>query len=244
MDTRPGQSVSIVMPAYNEELNIENTVRRCLAALESNNLEGEIVVTNDGSKDSTGKILEQLKKEIPQLVVLHHTTNTGYGGALKDAIKHSTKDLVVSIDSDGQFDIFELPILLKKLSDGYDAVAGCREKKKDTLFRVVADRGLNWIVWLLFGLRFKDNNSAYKLYKGELIRGLTIESRGYQTPTEILIKLETLGCKIGEVKISHLAREQGRSSLKALQTILEMLSFLSYLKLKIILYNRKIITQL
>lgn len=233
--------VSIVMPAYNEEKNIEETVRRCAKVLKESNLEGEIVVTNDGSKDRTGEVLANLQKSVPELKVVTHVKNTGYGGALRDAILGSSGDAVATIDSDGQFDIAELPMLMSKFGQGYDALTGYRKKKKDSLFRVVADRGLNLIVRTMFGIGLRDTNCAFKVFKGDVIRTLNIESWGYQTPTEITLKLHTLGFKVGEEGVSHLPREKGASALHPVKTIIETLLFLIYLRLKITLYRRRVL---
>ncbi len=233
--------VSIVMPAYNEEKNIEATVQRCVKVLKEANFNGEIVVTNDGSKDRTGEVLANLQKSIPQLRVVTHVKNTGYGGALRDAILGSAGAAVATIDSDGQFDIAELPMLMKKFEQGYDVLTGYRKKKKDSLFRVVADRGLNLIVRTMFGVNLRDTNCAFKIFKGDVIRTLNIESWGYQTPTEITLKLHTLGFKVGEEGVSHLPREKGASALHPYKTIVETMLFLIYLRLKITLYRRRVL---
>ena len=151
---------------------------------------------------------------------------------------------MVTIDSDGQFDILELPLLYEEIKKGYDLVTGYRKKKKDSAFRVFADRCLNLIIRLLYRLKLKDTNCAFKIFKGGIIRDLNIESMGFSTPTEILIKLQTAGYRIGEVGITHTFREKGASSLSSLKTSVHMMLFLIYLKLKQKLYTRKIIQEI
>lgn len=236
--------VSIVMPAYNEEANIEKTVRSCAAALGSTGLSGEIVVVNDGSRDRTLELLKGLELEILNLKVVNHTRNLGYGAALKTAVSESKGEYVVTIDSDGQFDIGELPLFFQPGLNGTGVVTGYRKKKNDTLFRVVANRGLNSLISMLFRVRFNDINCAYRLYRGEHLRSINIESRGYQAPSEIMIKLSRLGCSAKEVGVSHLPREGGQSALRPLRTIAQMTAFLIYLKLKTVLYNKGIINSL
>ena len=136
------KEVSIVMPAYNEEKNIEDTIRKCSRVLESEKLNGEIVVVEDGSKDSTKEVLENLKKDIPYLRVIIHETNLGYGKAVSDGIKAARGVYIVTLDSDGQFDINELPLFLEKIKEGYNMVTGYRLRKKDTFTKVLAIGGV------------------------------------------------------------------------------------------------------
>lgn len=236
--------ISVVMPAFNEEANIEKTVRACAAALSSAGVSAEIVVVNDGSRDRTIEVLRALEGEIPYLVVVNHPKNLGYGAALKTAIGASRGESIVTIDSDGQFDIGELPVFLEHWHDGAAVVSGYRKKKNDTLFRVFANRGLNSLISILFRVRFNDINCAFRLYRGDSLRSINIESRGYQAPSEIMIKLSRLGCAVKEVGVSHLAREGGQSALRPLRTIAQMTAFLVYLKLKTVLYNKGILNSL
>ena len=99
---------SIAAPAFNEEDNIENTVREWNTFIENNKINAEIVITNDGSKDRTKIILDQLKLEYPNLKIIHFETNVGYGRALLSSIQNSNGKFILTIDSDGQFDISDL----------------------------------------------------------------------------------------------------------------------------------------
>lgn len=237
--------LSVVAPVFNEEENIEEVLRYWNKVLDSAGFSSEIVVTNDGSKDKTGDILENLKKDMPRLKVISHETNGGYGRALSSSISNSTGEWVITLDSDGQFDLKEYKLLLDKAqSDNLDGVTGFRKKKQDTFIRVFADRVLNRIVKLMFKVQFRDTNCALKLVKGKLIRNINLEARGYPTPTEIVIKLSVLGAKLGEIGITHLEREGGLSKLKPFATGMNFLRFLIYLKTKINLYNKKILHKL
>lgn len=235
---------SIVMPAFNEEGNIETTVRQCFAALERNGYSGEVVVTDDGSRDHTGEILQTLQAEFPRLRVVRHIVNTGYGEALYDAILAADGEYIVTIDSDGQFDIFELPSLVAEREKGFAVVTGFRHKKRDSLVRVAADRILNLIIRLFFGLQVRDSNCALKLIPRETLQRIRIEARGYPAPTEILVKLKVLGCTIGQTGITHWPRTLGMSALHPVRTGWNMLRFLLYLRIKIGLFRKKIIQHL
>jgi glycosyltransferase involved in cell wall biosynthesis len=250
--------VSFAMPAYNEADNIERTVGECLDAFNSAGIEsaplqggsgekrwGEIVVTNDCSEDATGEILARLQESNPNIVIVTHLErNQGYGRALSDAIAATRGEWVATIDSDGQFDPADLPELLKHAVEGIDCVAGYRRRKKDSVVRVIADRGLNLIVRIMFGIRHRDTNCAFKLIRGDVIRGLSIETNGFQTPTEIILKLNAMGYRMSECGVSHRIRGEGKSKLKVLKTSIDFLKSLFYLRTKTNLYKRGLLEKL
>jgi glycosyltransferase involved in cell wall biosynthesis len=234
--------LSVVAPVFNEEENIEDVLRYWNEVLDNAGFTSEIVLTNDGSKDKTAEILADLRKEMSRLKVITHETNGGYGRALSTSIKNSSGEWVATIDSDGQFDLKEYKILLDKAqTENLDGVTGFRKKKQDTFIRVYGDRVLNKIVRLMFNVQFKDTNCALKLLKGNLIRSINLEAKGYPTPTEIIIKSSVLGAKLGESGITHAEREGGLSKLNPVATGINFLRFLFYLKMKIGLYNKKIL---
>lgn len=238
-------AISVVAPVFNEMEGIEKVVRYWSGYLSTLQKPCEIVVANDGSTDGTLEILQKLMREIPIFRFETYTPNRGYGYALKTAIRASKGELVVMLDSDGQFDLADLPVLLKAYEEKKcDFVTGYRMKKNDSLMRVVADRGLNLIVRTMFRVDFRDTNCAMKLVRGDLARSLNIEARGYPTPTEITVKLFTLGAKSAEVGVHHLEREAGQSKLKFVRTTVNMWRFLWYLRRKVKLYRTGILQTL
>lgn len=237
--------LSVTAPVFNEQANIEQVLLYWNEVLDAVELPSEIVLTNDGSTDNTPQILARVRDAIPRLAVVTHESNHGYGKALTDAIQHSRGQWVVTIDSDGQFDLKDcIPLLRMALSDNLDGVTGYRNKKKDTYFRVFADRALNWIVRAFFGVKFRDTNCALKVIKGDFLRQINIEARGYPAPTELCIKLTRLGAKLGEAGVSHAERAGGMSKLRPFQTSVNFLKFLTYLRFKIYLYNQKVLHNL
>lgn len=254
--------ISFTMPAWNEEDNIERTVAECRDAFTASGIGnqpfavpangskwGEIVVTNDCSSDRTPEILSNLQETMPNLVIVTHLErNQGYGRALSDAIAASRGKWVATIDSDGQFFPGDLPNMLRMIEGStageIDCVAGYRVKKKDSFVRVFADRGLNMVVRILFGITHRDTNCAFKLIRGEIIRGLAIETNGFQTPTEIVLKLNALGHPMIECGVTHRVREEGKSKLKVIKTSMDFFRFLFYLRGKIKLYKRGILARL
>jgi glycosyltransferase involved in cell wall biosynthesis len=241
-ESRP--RLSVAAPCYNEAEGIEAVVAEWDAALATMPEPSEIVLCNDGSTDDTGAVLDRLRPRFPRLRVVHNATNGGYGRALSCAIAATRGDYVVTIDSDGQFDLADAFRLLEELErGGYDAVTGWRMGKKDSAFRVLADRGMNLIVRALFGARLRDTNCAIKVVKGDLLRGLRLEARGYPTPTEICLRLAARGARLGERGVTHRERAAGMSKLHPFRTAWSFLRFLLYLRSKLKLHRAGIIVE-
>lgn len=234
--------VSVVAPCFNEEEGIEAVVRGWDALLARQPFASEIVLGNDGSTDGTAAILARLQDELPRLQVETLAVNGGYGRALSAAIGGSRGAIVVTIDSDGQFDLADGLELVQRLEDtGLDCITGYRAHKADSPLRVVADRGLNQLVRRMFGLDLIDTNCALKAGRGEVLRGLKIEARGYPTPTEICVRLDALGASLGEAEVSHHERTAGTSKLRPFATAWAMGRFLVYLRARLSLYKARII---
>jgi dolichol-phosphate mannosyltransferase len=223
--------LSVAAPCYDEARSIKRVVCEWDAVLSALPFDSEIVICNDGSMDGTGAVLASLELLYPRLRVVSHPENRGYGAALASAIARTSGDLVCTIDSDGQFDLADVGALLVRLeSDGLACVTGYRREKKDSLLKVGADRCLNLVVRSLFGLDLRDTNCALKLVRGELLRGLALEAKGFASPTEICARLAASDHQLGEVEVSHRERLRGRSAVGLLSTGLSMLGFLLRLR--------------
>jgi dolichol-phosphate mannosyltransferase len=238
--------LSLCAPAYNEAESIEAVVREWAAIIERDGLDAEMVIGNDGSTDRTGEILACLQKEFPNLVVVSHEKNGGYGRALRSAMAEARGEYILTLDSDGQFDAGEWKQLYERLqAENLDLVTGYRHAKQASFLHVYADRGLNGLIRLMFGLRLRDTNCALKLFRGEVGRALAAsgEAMGYPTPTEFLVKAQLMGYRAGEVQITHRERAGGATKLKALQTSLAMFQFLLYLRWKQQLFRARILAK-
>jgi len=236
--------ISAVMPAYNEADTIEKTVEYCFKVLAEYTGEAEVVVANDGSRDATGEILGRLQEKYANLVVETHHPNEGYGAALARAVAASTGDVVVTIDSDGQFDIADIGEMLAMYDDKVHMITGYRRRKKDSFLKVVADRIMNRLIRWMFSVSYRDTNCALKLMNGSMIRGMALEAKGFQLPTEMVIKAHALGFRVLESPVNHFPREGGQSSLAPFRTAWKMLTFLCYLRRKIRLYQNGVLRSL
>lgn len=204
-------SLSAVLPAHNEEAVIASTVNDVLETLASWMPDFEVIVVNDGSHDRTGAILDDIAATNPHLKVIHHPVNQGYGAALVSGFEACCKDLVFFMDADGQFNIHDLQRFFPLLEE-YDAVLGYRIKRQDTWMRKANALGWKFLVRLIFGVRVRDVDCAFKLYNGNFFREHRLETRGAMINTEILYKLARAGYTYTEIGVHHLPRKAGKAT--------------------------------
>lgn len=204
-------SLSVCMPAYNEEANLPGMVADVVAVMQPRFADFEIVITNDGSKDRTGEVLEELALRYPQLRPVHHEVNRGYGAAVFTALSHASMDVIFFTDSDRQFKLEEVDRLLAKLPEA-DIVVGYRSPRRDPFLRVLFGHGWSSLVTLLFGYTARDIDCAFKLLRRRTFEQVapTILSRGATFSAEWLVLSNRVGhCRIVEVPVSHLPRIAG-----------------------------------
>jgi len=205
------QSLSVVLPAYNEEALIESTIHDVIARLSEWELEFEVVVVNDGSSDRTGEILDALAASDSRIRPITHSVNRGYGAALVTGFASAANDLVFFMDSDGQFEISELASFLP-LMGRYDAVWGYRIDRKDTWMRRLNAWGWKQLVRLFLGASVRDVDCAFKLFRAEFFRAHRLECGGAMINAELLYKLRRDGNAIVEVGVRHFERKAGRAT--------------------------------
>jgi glycosyltransferase involved in cell wall biosynthesis len=196
------------MPAYNEEANIEPQVLDVIAALRPLSDDFEVIVVNDGSRDRTGAIVSELAAAHPQVRLVEHPSNQGYGAALYSGFTSATKDLVFLTDSDRQFDLDDLRRLLPLL-DRADIVAGYRAPRRDPFMRVLNGIGWSTLVTLFFGYTARDIDCAFKLFRREILQKIHLQSRGATFSAEFLVRAKRAGFRIIELGVKHRPRRAG-----------------------------------
>jgi glycosyltransferase involved in cell wall biosynthesis len=200
---------------FNEEENAAESVRRALAVLPGLVETFEILLVNDGSRDRTGAIADELAARDPRVRAVHHAENRGYGAALKSGLSAARHELVFFTDGDLQFDLGELALLLAALDEngGADVVAGYRLDRKDPV-----GRRLNGVLWtglvrLVLGLRIRDVNCAFKLFRrSALARIAPLEAEGAMLSAELMTKLQRSGARLREVGVHHYPRPRGQQT--------------------------------
>ncbi len=204
-------SISVFFPCYNEQENVGRTTEKAIVVLEKLNADFEVIIVDDGSSDDTGRIAAELADRDDRVKVVHHPRNLGYGAALQSGFEAATKELVFYTDGDGQFDIGEMPPLLELIAQ-YDIVSAYRLNRQDSIIRRI--NGWCWtkLVCLLFGLKVRDIDCAFKLYKREIFDNIELSSTGALIDTEILARAARKGYRITQKGVHHYPRTAGEQS--------------------------------
>ncbi|UCE49696.1 MAG: glycosyltransferase family 2 protein [Phycisphaerales bacterium] len=225
-------SISVFFPCYNEQENVRQTTEKAIMVLEKLDTDFEVIIVDDGSSDDTGRIADEIAGRDDRVKVVHHRRNLGYGAALQSGFNAATKELVFYTDGDGQFDISEMPPLLE-LIDKYDIVSCYRLNRRDSVVRKV--NGWCWtkLVCLLFGLKIRDIDCAFKLYKRQIFDNIKLSSTGALIDTEILARATRKGYSIVQKPVHHYPRKAGEQSGANLRVILRAFRELLQLQRKI-----------
>ncbi len=202
--------VSIVLPAYNEEQNIEQAVAEATAAAERLFAEHEIIIVDDGSRDGTKSVAKGLTARDPRVRLISHGRNRGYGEALRTGFLSSRLDFVFFTDADLQFDMTEIERLLP-YAGTVDVVAGYRVNRQDPLSRRLMAYGWNLFMRVLFYVPVRDIDCAFKLLDRRALDEVDIESVGAMVNTELMVKLGRAGASVVEVGVHHRPRRAGQA---------------------------------
>ncbi len=214
MQPRPSYfpvSLSVVLPAYNEEAVIATTVARVFQALSRLVADFEILVVNDGSKDRTGAIVAAMAAQQPRVRLITHQVNQGAGAALVSGFMRATKAYTFYMDSDGQFDIYDLARLLPYVGE-YDGVFGYRFNRHDLWIRKFNGWCWNQVVRFVFNVRVRDIDCAFKIFRTDYFRQVAFEAHGALLLTEVVYKFARAGYSYTEVPVRHLPRAGGQAT--------------------------------
>jgi putative flippase GtrA len=220
------RNLSVILPAYNEEALIADTISHVMSVLNSWMQDFEVIVVNDGSKDRTGEIVAALADYDERIRPINHPVNKGYGAALVTGFESVTKELAFFMDSDGQFDIRDLARFFPLIEE-YGAVLGYRIARQDTWMRKLNAWGWKKLVGFIFRVHVRDIDCAFKLFRADFFRTNRLETRGAMINAEILYKLARAGYTHTQVGVQHLPRLAGKATgakpaviLRALQELL------------------------
>lgn len=208
--------LSIVIPVHNEEGNIQSLhkeIKKTFPLLKNKSISDyEVIFINDGSTDSTQEILESLKKkEKNKLKIIQFRKNFGQTAALKAGFELARGDFIVTMDGDLQNDPSDIPKLIDKLNEGYDAVSGWRHKRQDPLTKKISSKIMNSLRKTLIGDNLNDYGCSLKIYKKECVKDLQLSGELHRYITAYL---HIKGYKIGEIKVNHRPRKAGKTKYK------------------------------
>jgi glycosyltransferase involved in cell wall biosynthesis len=216
------QSLSLVMPMYNEIENIERAIDEARRMAEEAIPDFEIVVVDDASTDGSGALVDRLARVDPRVRVIHHPQNRKLGGALRTGFAAATKEWVLYTDSDLPIDMADAQRAFP-LADEADIVIGYRISRHEGWKREVMSWVYNRLIRALFGLRVRDVNFAFKLFRRGVLGAIRLESEGSFIDAEFLIEACRAGFTLREVGMPYYARQAGVSTLAGPRVVLRIL---------------------
>jgi len=209
--TRSTPALSLVFPAFNEAENLPALIESAISIGEGLDLDFEIVIVDDGSRDASADVVEAVRNGEPRIRLIRHESNRGYGAALRAGLREARGKLVFFSDADLQFDLDELTTLLHHAGE-FDIVAGYRQPRRDPWGRRLLATGWGWLVDTLFDIQVRDIDCAFKIFRRHVIEAIPIESVGAFVNTEILIRARQKNFRIHQVPVTHRRRRFGRQS--------------------------------
>jgi glycosyltransferase involved in cell wall biosynthesis len=203
--------LSVFFPAYNDSGTIASLVITALQSARRLTPDCEIIIVNDGSADSTAQIADELARTYPEVRVVHHEHNRGYGGALRSGFAAATRELVFYTDGDAQYDPAEMALLWARFDEHVDLVNGYKISRSDPLHRIIIGRIYHHTVKMLFGLKVRDVDCDFRLMRRSIFDRVTLEKNSGVICLEMMKKIQDAGFRIAEVPVHHYHRAFGRS---------------------------------
>jgi glycosyltransferase involved in cell wall biosynthesis len=229
LSTRP--EVSVVVPMHNEEDSVRPLYDAIVATLDPTGLTFEILLVDDGSRDTTVSRASAIAADDPRIAIIVFQRNFGQTAAMRAGIEYARGRYLVTMDGDLQNDPADIPMMLEKLHDGYDLVVGWRVKRKDkALSRKLPSKVANWLIGKVTGLPIRDNGCSLKVYRAEVIKAVPLYSDMHRFIPAMTIPM---GARIAQVGVRHHARQFGESKY-GLSRIFKVL--LDLLSIKALLY--------
>jgi glycosyltransferase involved in cell wall biosynthesis len=208
----PAPGLSVFFPAYNDSGTIASMVVSALLAARKLTADHEVIVVNDGSRDLTPQILDELARMYPREVrIVHHPQNRGYGGALRSGFAAASKEYVFYTDGDAQYDPSEMALLWARMSDDVDLVNGYKISRSDPAHRLLIGRLYHHTVKLLFGLTVRDVDCDFRLMRRAIFERVTLTKNSGVICLEMMKKITDAGFRIAEVPVHHYHRAYGKS---------------------------------
>jgi glycosyltransferase involved in cell wall biosynthesis len=235
--------LSVVFPAYNDAGTIPSMVIGARLAARRLADDYEIIVVNDGSRDHTADVLAELESVFPELRVIHHPVNRGYGGALRSGFQAATKDLIFYTDGDAQYDPREMERLFAVWEESSDFVNGSKIGRSDPLHRAIIGRIYHWFVRVSFGLRLSDVDCDFRLFRRRIFEKVELTKSSGVICVELMKKVQDNGFRVQEVPVHHFHRVYGRSQFFNFPRVAKTLLDLARLWFDLVVYKVHLTTE-
>ncbi len=217
--------LSVVIPIYNEQDNIEQLYRDLKQVLEGLAKSYEIVAVDDGSTDSSFEVLRELHRGDDLLKVVRLRRNFGQAAAFAAGFDRAVGEIIVSMDADLQFDPADISKLLDKISEGFDIVSGWRADRREAfLTRRLPSMAANWLISRITGVELHDSGCSLKAYRSEVIRNVRLYGELHRF---IPALASSIGVHLAEVPVSHYPRRHGKSKYDLSRTLTVILDLLT-----------------
>jgi len=201
--------ISIVIPVYNECESINFLINEIINVMVKNSFEFEIIVINDGSKDSTSKVLDDLFLEIKELVIVNLRKNYGQTAAMAAGFDVASGEVIITLDGDLQNDPNDIPRLIEHMNKGYDLICGWRIRRKDRLInRRIPSKIANKLIGNVTGIHLHDYGCSLKAFKKDILKDIKLYGELHRF-LPVLANIE--GAKIKEIQVNHRKRKFGES---------------------------------
>ncbi|MFH1798738.1 MAG: glycosyltransferase family 2 protein [Candidatus Omnitrophota bacterium] len=224
-------SVSFVLPMFNEQDNIENTIKAVRSLAKELTDDYEIVVSDDASQDMSADIVEELAKKDKDIKLVRLNRNTKFGGAFAKGFKAASKDVIVYMDSDMPVKLEDVKASFPLIRE-FDIVTGySKVKKGDTLKRKIISSVYNFMVQTVFGLSIKDINSGYKIVRKSLVDDIKFISHSPFVDVELFLQAKRKKCKVYQFPLIFISRSGGKSYIAGMPTIIA--TFIDMFKVKL-----------
>ena len=205
------RGLTVFFPAFNDSGTIASLVIAAVQTASRLTPDFEVLVINDGSADPTPELADELARLYPQVRVIHHPSNRGYGGALRSGFAEATRELVFYTDGDAQYDPREMALLWDRFDEDVDLVNGYKISRSDPLHRVVIGRVYHHAVKLLFGLRVRDVDCDFRMMRRSIFDRVRLEKSSGVICLEMMKKIQDAGFRIAEVPVHRYHRAHGKS---------------------------------
>jgi glycosyltransferase involved in cell wall biosynthesis len=203
--------LSVVLPCFNEEANVSQAVRQALEAARLVSARYEVIVVDDGSSDETAQLAAKLAGIDPDVRLVVHPENCGYGTALRSGIEAARMPWVLLTDADLQFDLKQVEGFLP-FADSHDVIVGYRLARRDSLSRRANAAAWNWLMRRMFALPVHDVDCAFKLIRREVLEDVELVASGAMISTEMIVKTLQNGARLKELGVHHRPRAAGDQS--------------------------------
>jgi glycosyltransferase involved in cell wall biosynthesis len=232
------RSVSIFFPCYNDWGTMAGMVLMTLRTARKLGLDFDLTIVDDGSAEHTQNLLEEIALRFPEVRILRHEKNRGYGGALRSGFAAATKDWIFYTDGDAQYDVRELEALIEKAVPEVDIVQGYKIARGDPLHRKIIGRVYHWGVKIAFGLPYRDVDCDFRLIRRRVFDKIKLHHDSGVICVEMMTKIDRAGFRGVEVPVHHYQRAHGKSQFFNFPRIARTLSNLAGLWVRLVVLRR------